>query len=79
MTDTAVKYTRTEVAEYVQPAFTADRLVDRTDVLKTMYVKGAPQSMIDLVGERVPEGTRIREMRALWHYLGDLPLDRETS
>jgi hypothetical protein len=34
--------------------------------------------MIDLVGERVPEGTRMREMRTLWHYLGDLPLDRET-
>jgi hypothetical protein len=76
--ETTVQFTRSEVAEYVQPAFAGELLVERTEVLKTMGDQGAPQPMIDLVGERLPEGTRLREMRALWHYLGDVPLDRET-
>jgi hypothetical protein len=78
VTETTVQFTRSELAEYVQPAFAGARLVERTEMLKTMDDRGAPQPMIDLVGERVPEGTRLREMRALWHYLGDLPLERET-
>jgi hypothetical protein len=78
VTETTVQLTRSELAEYVHPAFAGEGLVERTEVLKTMDDRGAPQPMIDLVGERVPEGTRMREMRALWHYLGDLPLDRET-
>jgi hypothetical protein len=73
-----VQFTRTEVAEHAQPAFSGDGLTDRADVLKAMFDSGAPQPMIGLVGERLPQGTRMREMRALWHYLGDLPLDRAT-
>jgi hypothetical protein len=76
--DTAVQFTRAEVAQYVQPAFGGEGLVDRTDVLEAMFDTGAPQPMIDLVGGRVPEGARMRELRALWHHLGDLPLERKT-
>lgn len=68
--------TRQELAGYVQETFDKLGLVERHNLLNALERQGAPREAIDLVSERVPEGVRMTEMRVLWHYLGDLPLDR---
>lgn len=68
--------TRQELAEYVQGTFEKLGLVERSTILNALEYKGAPREAIELVAERVPEGVRMTEMRVLWHYLGDVPVDR---
>lgn len=68
--------TRQELAEYVGETFEKLGLVERSNIIRVLEYKGAPREAIDLVAERVPEGVRMTEMRVLWHYLGDVPVDR---
>jgi len=38
---------------------------------------GAPAEMLELVRERVPEGTRVAGLRGLWEHLEELPLGED--
>ncbi|HUP31785.1 MAG TPA: hypothetical protein VM184_02040, partial [Gaiellaceae bacterium] len=71
MTRTTSEFSRVEIADYLRETFDLLGIVERQDALEALHERCAPQGMIDLVAERVPEGTRMTEMRVLWQYLGD--------
>lgn len=79
METTTYAFTRPEIGEYLRERFERPGLTRREDVLKELSDKDAPQEMIDLVAARIPEGTWLTDMRALWVYLRDVPLERERS
>lgn len=79
LTNTSIGFTRGDVAAYLQETFDKLGLVERNSALKALHDKGAPQEMIDLMAARVPPGTRLPDMRALWTYFGDVPIERERS
>lgn len=68
--------TRAELADYLDETFEALPTVGRHDVLRTLEAKNAPADVVSLVAARIPDGVRLHHMRALWGYLGDLPISR---
>ncbi|HUF01040.1 MAG TPA: hypothetical protein VMN35_01320 [Gaiellaceae bacterium] len=79
METTTYEFTRPEIAEYLRETFERPGLVQRGDVVKALSDKDAPQEMIDLVVARIPEGAWLTDMRGLWIYLREVPLERERS
>lgn len=71
----ATIFTRRELADYVSDAFDGGT-VGRTDLIRLLVNRNAPPELVTLLGERVPPEARLADLRALWHYLGDMPLDR---
>lgn len=69
--------TRQELAGYLEETFELLGLVERHNVINALRRGGASDETIALVAERVPEGVRMTELRVLWHYLGDVPVDRQ--
>lgn len=79
METTTYAFTRDEIADLLRERFERPGLVRREEVLEALADRGAPQEITDLVAARVPEGTWLTDMRALWTYLRDVPLERERS
>lgn len=79
METTTYAFTRPEIAEYLRERFDRPGLVRREEVLEALSDKDAPQPMIDVVAARIPKGTWLVDMRALWVYLRDVPLERGRS
>lgn len=79
METTTYAFTRPEIAEFLRERFERPGLVRREEVLEALSHKDAPQEMIDLLAARIPHGTWLTDMRALWVYLRDVPLERERS
>lgn len=75
MTETTMAFTRSDVVGYVGDAFDRLGIVHRDEVLKILAENGAPLELVALVQERVPVGTRFPDMRELWQYLRDLPVE----
>lgn len=76
---TTYAFTRDEIADMLRERFERPGLVRRDEVLDELRDKSAPQEITDLVAARVPEGTWLTDIRALWIYLRDVPLERERS
>lgn len=75
MTSTAT-FTRREVAAHAADVFGRGPLTGRK-LVDELTARNAPADLIHLMAERVPADEQLSEVRSLWRYLGDLPVDRE--
>ena len=64
--------TRIEIADLVADAFGPDGAT-RAELLATAIEKGAHPVVLEKLGE-LPD-RRFRTMRALWHYIPEVPID----
>jgi hypothetical protein len=76
---TTYAFTRDEMADLLRERFERPGLVRQEEVLEALADRGAPQEMSELVAARIPVGAWLTDMRALWVYLRDVPLERERS
>lgn len=74
MDKTVEQYTRHDLVAYLEGATDAQGGIVREQALRLMKANGAPDSLVLLFAERVPEGGRITSLRGLWDYFGDLPI-----
>lgn len=72
----ATIFTRRELAEYIGDAF-ENGTVARGQLVDLMVDRDAPTELVALVCERVPVEPRLADLRGLWRYLGDMPVDRK--
>lgn len=47
--------------------------MERHELVEMLAVHAPPKEMVDLVRDRIPDGTRVAGLRALWEYLDDVP------
>lgn len=53
--------------------------MERHELVEMLAVHAPPKELVDLVRERVPDGTRVAGLRALWEHLGDLPFGDDSA
>lgn len=70
----AATFTRRQVAGLVGAAFDLLGTMDRRELKEMLAAHGAPGELLQLVEERIPAESRVRDLRDLWTYLGDLVL-----
>jgi DNA-binding transcriptional MerR regulator len=71
--------TRRQVAELVGSAFELLGTLDRRELVQMVSAHQAPQPLVELIGARVPHGTRLSSLQDLWRYLPELPVDRDPA
>jgi hypothetical protein len=74
MDKTVEQYTRHDLVAYLEGATDAQGGIVREQALRLMKANGAPDGLVLLFADRVPEGGRIASLRGLWDYFGDLPI-----
>lgn len=69
--------TRRSLAEILRKGFELLGGMERHELVQMLQAHRAPDDLVRLVMERVPENTRVAGLRGLWPYFGDLPLADE--